>query len=176
MIPPPLPRHRRREAGVDHDLASAAADQPDEVVERHRPVVRVAADEILRCLAHVMRVLDRVDLVLRGHETAPPRSARSAASGALQSRDAGWRYTGKSGNQGERPSRRSQRHSGGNGTSTRALRPMPASRWMLVLLTLTYSSTNDSTASSARRSSPSAERSWHGAPKPAANSAPSCAR
>src|SRR6185436_6649809 len=56
-------RHRGGEPGVDHDLASLAADQPDEVVERHRAVVRVAADEIFRPAARMMRVLQRVNLV-----------------------------------------------------------------------------------------------------------------
>src|SRR5258708_6398790 len=67
MIAPALCRHRRREAGVDDDLAPAAAYQPHEVVERHRPVVRIAADEVLARAARVVRVLYRVDLVLRGH-------------------------------------------------------------------------------------------------------------
>src|SRR5207245_7449262 len=60
-----LGSHRRGKAGVDDQLASAAAHQPDEVVERHRPVVRVAADEVLARAARVVRVLDRVDFVQR---------------------------------------------------------------------------------------------------------------
>jgi hypothetical protein len=61
-----LRRHRRGKAGVDHDLAARAADQPHEIVERHRAVVRVAADEVLGGAPRVVRVLDRVDLVLGG--------------------------------------------------------------------------------------------------------------
>ena len=63
VIAPALRRHRGGKAGVDHDLAPGAADQPDEVVERHRPVVRIAADEVLRLAPRVVRVLERVDLV-----------------------------------------------------------------------------------------------------------------
>src|SRR5262249_53419805 len=53
----------RGETGVDHDLPPRAANQPDEVIKRHRPVVRIAADEVLRPLARVVHVLHRVNLV-----------------------------------------------------------------------------------------------------------------
>src|SRR6185369_6986523 len=60
-------RHRSGEAGIDHHLARifsvGAAHEPDEIVERHRTVVGIAADEIRRSAALVVRVLDRVDLV-----------------------------------------------------------------------------------------------------------------
>src|SRR5262249_5347418 len=57
--------HRHREAGIDHDLAAVTPDQPDEVVERHRPVVRIAlaVEKILGRAPLVVRVLDRVNLV-----------------------------------------------------------------------------------------------------------------
>ena len=60
-----LGSHCRGKTGVDHQLAPAAAHQPDEVVERHRTIVRVAADEVLARAARVVRVLDRVDFVQR---------------------------------------------------------------------------------------------------------------
>jgi hypothetical protein len=63
VITAALRRNRRRKAGVDDHLAAAAADQPDEIVERHRAVVRITADEVLRPAPRVMRILDRVDLV-----------------------------------------------------------------------------------------------------------------
>src|SRR5260221_4000491 len=62
-----LARHGRRETGVDHDLATLAAHQPHEIVERHGPVVRIAADEVFRGAPRVVRILERVDLV--GHFT-----------------------------------------------------------------------------------------------------------
>ncbi len=63
VVPRALERHGFREAGVHHHFAAFAADQPHEVVERHRPVVRIAADEILRRAPRMVRVLDGVDLV-----------------------------------------------------------------------------------------------------------------
>src|SRR5687767_2317869 len=67
VLAPALSAHRRGKAGIDDDLTPLPADQPDEVVERHRAVVRVAADEVLRPAARVMRVLKGVNLV--GHLT-----------------------------------------------------------------------------------------------------------
>ena len=55
--------HRRIEAGVDNDGALGPDDRPDIEVERLQHVVRIAADEVFRCLAIVMAVADRVDLV-----------------------------------------------------------------------------------------------------------------
>ena len=63
MLATALGGHGGGEAGVDDDLAALAADQPDEVVERHRPVVRITADEVFRRAPIVMRVLERVNLV-----------------------------------------------------------------------------------------------------------------
>src|SRR3954471_17297279 len=67
MVAAPLRRYRCREAGVHDDLAPGAANQPDEVVEGHGAVVRVAADEVLQRAARVVRVLDRVELVQSIH-------------------------------------------------------------------------------------------------------------
>src|SRR5688572_28426453 len=63
MVAASLRRHRRRKPVVDHDLASFTADQPDEAVERHRAVVRVAPDEVFCPAPRVVRVSERVDLV-----------------------------------------------------------------------------------------------------------------
>src|SRR4030081_1784931 len=60
-------RNRRRESGVHDHLESFAPPQPHEISERHRPVVRGAADEILGGAPLVVRVLDREDLVLLAH-------------------------------------------------------------------------------------------------------------
>jgi hypothetical protein len=51
------------EAGVDHDGSRRIAREPHVVVEPHRRVVRIAADEILGGGARERRVLDRVNLV-----------------------------------------------------------------------------------------------------------------
>ena len=42
-----LLRHRRVEPGVEDQRAVLADNRPDEIIERHRPVMRVAAVEIL---------------------------------------------------------------------------------------------------------------------------------
>jgi hypothetical protein len=65
VIPLSLGGHGCRKTGIDDDFAALAANQPDEVIERHRAVVRVATDKVLGFAPRVMRVLDRVDLVLR---------------------------------------------------------------------------------------------------------------
>ena len=51
------------EAGVDHDGALFVADHPDEIVQRHWKIMRIATDEVFRCVALVMSVADRQDLV-----------------------------------------------------------------------------------------------------------------
>jgi hypothetical protein len=61
--PAALRGHAPVEARIDHDRSSAAADHPDEVVDRHRAVVDVPADEVLTRRPVMIRVLDRVDLV-----------------------------------------------------------------------------------------------------------------
>jgi hypothetical protein len=68
-----LGAHLRGEAGVEDEAAILALDRPDEIVERHRHVVLVAADEILRRMAEEMRVFDGVDFIDRqlGHAVSP---------------------------------------------------------------------------------------------------------
>ena len=51
------------EAGVAHEGAVRAFDDPDVIGNRCHLVVRVAEDVILRSLARVRRVADRIDLV-----------------------------------------------------------------------------------------------------------------
>ena len=55
--------HLRVEAGVEDEGRVAAHDRPDEIVQRHRAVVRVAADEVLAGAPIVTCVADRVELV-----------------------------------------------------------------------------------------------------------------
>src|SRR5687768_4689197 len=65
VIAAALQRHRLGKPGVHQQLAARAAHQPYEIVERHRAVVRIAADEVLGSPPRVARVLDRVYLVER---------------------------------------------------------------------------------------------------------------
>src|SRR5262245_52739093 len=51
------------ESRINDEFPFRAAHEPDEVVERHRSVMRVAAKEILAGGTRVVRVLDRVDFV-----------------------------------------------------------------------------------------------------------------
>jgi hypothetical protein len=64
-LPTALARAFRVEPGVDHVGLAGADDCPDVIVERHRPVVRVAADEIRTGEPIVPAVADRIDLVAR---------------------------------------------------------------------------------------------------------------
>jgi len=65
MLAAALGSHRRGESGIDDDFTPRAANQPDKIVERHWPVVRITANEVFGRAPRVVRVLDRVDLVLR---------------------------------------------------------------------------------------------------------------
>ena len=61
------------EAGVDHDGPAAADDQPDVVGERHRHVVRVAAQKILGRAPVDPRIGKRIDFVdVVAHEAFLP--------------------------------------------------------------------------------------------------------
>ena len=62
--PTPLGRHVGAEAGVDDEGAVRPDDGPDEIGERLDDVVQIAAQEVLGGRAIVVRVADRVDLVL----------------------------------------------------------------------------------------------------------------
>src|SRR5260370_11596127 len=62
LAPAPA-RALRIEAGIDHIGLSGADDRPDVIVERHRAVVRVAADEIRAREPLVPAIADRENLV-----------------------------------------------------------------------------------------------------------------
>src|SRR5262245_31348157 len=55
------------EAGINQNGSRLANDCPDKIVERHRNVVRIAADKVVRRLARVMPVADGVDFIRIGH-------------------------------------------------------------------------------------------------------------
>ena len=55
------------ETGVDDDGAAVADDRPDEIVERHVDVMRVAAEEIVAGRPRMMAVFDGKDVVEIGH-------------------------------------------------------------------------------------------------------------
>src|SRR5215213_3229544 len=60
---------------VSKDQGTALADNgPDEIVERHRPVMRVATVEILTRAPVMMRIAHRVDLIgIAAHGPLPSR-------------------------------------------------------------------------------------------------------
>lgn len=61
----PAPRaHRLIEAGIDNERSAIPSNDPDKVVERHRPIMRVAAEEVFltRC-RRVVRIADSVNFV-----------------------------------------------------------------------------------------------------------------
>src|SRR5207302_699207 len=62
-LAPALFCHRLVEAGVEDQRAALADHRPDEIVERHRPVMRIAAIKIVARPPVVMRVFDRINLV-----------------------------------------------------------------------------------------------------------------
>ena len=62
-LAPALFRHRRVEAGVEDQRPALADNGPDEIVERHRPVMRVAAVEIVSRHAMVVRIAHGIDLI-----------------------------------------------------------------------------------------------------------------
>jgi hypothetical protein len=73
-----LARDFRLEAGVDHEGAAAAPRYPDEIVHRHRTVMRVAADEMIAAPRLAGSIADGKELVVRfGHgvSCAPRRVA-----------------------------------------------------------------------------------------------------
>jgi hypothetical protein len=59
-----LCRHLRGEAGVHHDRPLRIADQPHEIIHRHRRVVGIAADEMLGAPRIAPRVADRKNFVI----------------------------------------------------------------------------------------------------------------
>src|SRR5205823_14607686 len=80
----PPPAHRGDlggEAGVDDETALAADRGPDEIIHRHRPVMRVAADEMIGTPGVALGVADRVELVfgkmaVHGAASAPSRGCQ----------------------------------------------------------------------------------------------------
>ena len=73
-VAPAFFRHRRVEAGVEDQGAALADNGPDEIVERHRPVMRVAAIEILARAPVMMRIAHGVDLIgVAAHGRLPSR-------------------------------------------------------------------------------------------------------
>src|SRR5690606_3351084 len=61
------------EAGIDHYCPGAVAQHPDIVVERHRPVVRIAANEVLGCAAVMPGIGDGIGSVdMVAHRRLPP--------------------------------------------------------------------------------------------------------
>jgi len=58
------------EAGVDHEAALCTNSGPDEVVHRHRPVMRVAADEMIGSPGVPLGIANGIELVfgkMAGH-------------------------------------------------------------------------------------------------------------
>ena len=69
--PVSLLRYFRVEAGVDDEGAAASLRHPHEVVHRHRPVMRVAADEMIAAPRLAGRIADGEEFVfLLGHATS----------------------------------------------------------------------------------------------------------
>ena len=58
------------EAGIDDIAAIRSNGGPDIIIERHRAIVRIAADEIVRSLRRPRRVADGVDFVIRKSDMA----------------------------------------------------------------------------------------------------------
>ena len=82
--PFPLLRYLRVEAGVDDEGAAAAPRHPHEIVHRHRPVVRIAADEMLAAPRLAGGIADGEELVFRlGHATPRDRALHHFASTSL---------------------------------------------------------------------------------------------
>ena len=74
------------EAAVDDEPALLADRKPAEIVHRHRPVMRIAADEIVLPAALAGRVAKRVHLIAReirvvAHGSQRPLSLRSVRRG-----------------------------------------------------------------------------------------------
>ncbi len=64
QMPPPARRgDLRGKSGVDDDRAVRRDRDPDEIIHRHRPVMRVAADKVVGAPGVALGVADRVELV-----------------------------------------------------------------------------------------------------------------
>ena len=61
-----------REACIQHERAIAVAHEPHEVIHRHRRVVRIAAEKMIRAARIALCVFDREDFIRRqGHGVLP---------------------------------------------------------------------------------------------------------
>ena len=72
-----LARHGLAEACVDDEGSLGIADQPDEVIHRHRSIVRIAADEVGAARAPAGRILDGIDFVGFPAHRGPRRDWRT---------------------------------------------------------------------------------------------------
>ena len=52
-------------AGVDHKAVLGTDGSPDEIIHRHRAVMRIAADEVIGAPGVSLGIADRVELVFR---------------------------------------------------------------------------------------------------------------
>ena len=52
-------------AGVDHHMMIAAAGQPDKIIHRHRPVMRVAANKMFASFGITHGIADSIELIDR---------------------------------------------------------------------------------------------------------------
>ena len=73
-------------AGVDHKAASRPDRRPDEIIHRHRPVMRIAADEMIRTPGVALGIADCIELVFG--EMAV-HGAASALSTRMNGKDCG---------------------------------------------------------------------------------------
>ena len=84
------PTARRRDlggkAGVDDETALGSDRRPDEIVHRHRPVMRIAADEVIGTPGVALGIADRIKLVFG--EMAV-QDAASAWSTRMNGKDCG---------------------------------------------------------------------------------------
>ncbi len=76
-LTPALCRGFAAKAGVDHECPAVADNRPHVEIDRHRPVVRIAADEVRARAPVVAAIADGVDLVARRrHRRSPWGRAR----------------------------------------------------------------------------------------------------
>ena len=91
-----LSRHFLGEAAVDDEAALVADREPAEVIHGHRPVMRIAADEIVLPAALAGRIAQRIDLIARKvvivrHGSRALRSLKADPLGRFRLRRAGFR-------------------------------------------------------------------------------------
>jgi hypothetical protein len=63
MPPPPRRRDFGSKSGVDDEAVLRSNRHPDEIVHRHRAIVRIAADEVVGAPRITLGIADRVELV-----------------------------------------------------------------------------------------------------------------